>query len=186
LLKNFLYDDRSLLIEIRTGNIKAFEVLYNKYADKLYFFLFGYTKSHPETEEILQNIFLAVWENRSNLNESYNLKNYLYTIAVNKAFNYLKHKAIHQAYSGYFSVAENDHDNHTEKELLFNELKENIENILDSMPDQQSRIFRMSRFDGYNNKEIATRLGISVRTVENQIYRALQILREKLSQKYSF
>jgi len=172
-----------LLIEIRSGNIKAFEVLYNKYADKLYFFLLGYTKSHYETEEILQNIFITIWENRNELNESYNLKNYLYKIAVNKAFNYLKHKAVQQAYINYFSKCESAQDNYTEKEFMHNELKENIEYILDNMPDQQRQIFIMSRFEGYNNKEIAGKLGISVRTVENQIYRALQILRSKLSDK---
>jgi RNA polymerase sigma-70 factor (ECF subfamily) len=181
----FAYDDKSLLYQIRDGSIKAFEILYNKYSRRLYFFILSYAKSHADTEEIVQSSFISVWENRHRLDESCQLKNYLYTIAVNKVLNYLKHQAIHQSYIEYSLIHKIILDDQTEKEVLYNELQENVDRVLEILPDQQKNIFRMSRLEGFTNKEIALKLGLSVRTVENQIYRALQYIRLKLAGKYS-
>ena len=179
------YDDKSLLYQIRDGSVQAFEILFNKYSRKLYFFIMRYTKSHADTEEIVQSSFISVWENRHRLDESFQLKNYLYTIAVNKVLNFIKHQAIHQRYIEHSLVHKSISDDQTEKEILYNELQENVDRVLEKLPDQQKEIFRMSRFDGFTNKEIAIKLGLSVRTVENQIYRALQTIRIKLTGKYS-
>ena len=144
-----------------------------------------YAKSHADTEEIIQSSFISVWENRHRLDESCQLKNYLYTIAVNKVLNFIKHQAIHQSYienSHYHAVISDDL---TEKEVLYSELQENVARVLEKLPDQQKDVFRMSRFEGFTNKEIALKLGLSVRTVENQIYRALKSVRLKLAGKYN-
>jgi len=179
------YDDKSLLCQIRDGSIKAFEILFNKYSRRLYFFVLSYTKSQADTEEIVQSSFISVWENRNRLDESFQLKNYLYTIAVNKVLNFIKHQATHQRYVEYSFIHKSISDDQTEKDVLYNELHENVDRVLEILPDQQKDIFRMSRFDGFTNKEIAIKLGLSVRTVENQIYRALQTIRIKLAGKYS-
>jgi RNA polymerase sigma-70 factor (ECF subfamily) len=181
----FIYDDKSLLIQIRNGNIKAFESIFNKYSTRLYFFVLGYLKSHADTEEIIQNCFLSLWENKHGLDESCSLKNYMYTMAVNKVFNFLKHKAVHQNLMDYTFLHETENVYQTEKDILYNELKENVDYVMEKLPEQQKEIFRLSRFEGFTNKEIAGKLGLSVRTVENQIYRALLTIRMKLSNKYS-
>ncbi|MBN1416674.1 MAG: RNA polymerase sigma-70 factor [Bacteroidales bacterium] len=181
----FSYDDKSLLVQIRKDNIKAFEILYNKYTAKLYFFIFGYVNSHADTEEIVQNSYLMVWEHRHHLDESCSLKNYLYTIAVNKVYNFLKHQAIQHNYKEYSIMHDTLLDDQTEKEILYNDLKKNINHLLQRLPEQQKNIFRMSRIEGFSNKEIASQLGLSVRTVENQIYRALQTIRLDLSNTYT-
>jgi RNA polymerase sigma-70 factor (ECF subfamily) len=180
----FSHDDKSLLVQIRSDNIKAFEILYNKYIAKLYFFILGYVKSHADTEEILQSSYLMVWEHRHHLDESCSLRNYLYTIAVNKVFNFLKHQAIHRNYVEYSMMHNTLLDNQTEQEILYDDLKKNIDQVLQKLPEQQKNIFRMSRIEGFSNKEIASQLSLSVRTVENQLYRALQTIRMSLSTKY--
>lgn len=158
--------------------MRAFEVIFNKYSKKIYFFVLGYLKSHEETEEIVQSSFLSLWENRFRLDESSSLKNYLYTIAVNKVFNFLKREVLSKKYLE--SINEIDEENPTEKEIYFNEFNAKLETILNRLPEQQRQIFILSRFDNLSNKEIAKKLQLSVRTVENQIYRALKIIKKKL------
>ena len=132
----FIYDDKSLLIQIRNGNIKAFESFFNKYSARLYFFVLGYLKSHADTEEIIQNCFLSLWEIKNSLDETCSLKNYLYTMAVNKVFNFLKHKAVHQKFREYNLLHETDNIYQTENDVLYNELKDNLDYVREKLPEE--------------------------------------------------
>jgi RNA polymerase sigma-70 factor (ECF subfamily) len=108
------------------------------------------------------------------------VKSYIYRSAVNYIFNYLKKRAIRAR----FIEAELNKDevlsNETWDQVLFHELEKSVSQIIEKLPPQQQKIFRLSRFDGLSHERIAKELDLSVRTVENQIHRALSIIKNKL------
>ena len=87
---------------------------------------------------------------------------------------------VEKKYATNYSVQNSVSDNSTQKQIFFNDLKTSLNRIVDKLPEQQSRIFKLSRFDGFSNKEIATKLGISLRTVENLLFRASKFVKKQL------
>jgi RNA polymerase sigma-70 factor, ECF subfamily len=176
-----LHSDLSLVINLRNGDKKAFEAIFNKYKLKLYYYALSYLQSKEEAEEVVQNAFIALWEHRQTLNELLSIKNYLYKSVVNHIYNHLKHEAVRQRYMDYTSKTMVEADEHVENEIIYNDLEKNLTSLIGYLPPQQQTIFKMSRFDGLSHAEIAEKLGLSVRSVENQVYRALKYLKENLS-----
>ena len=97
----YSYSDFSLIRKLKKGNKKAFEIIFHKYKEKLYFFALEYINDVTETEDIIQVVFISLWEHRQYLNETRSLKNYLYKSVVNTIYNHFKHKAIQQKYLDY-------------------------------------------------------------------------------------
>jgi RNA polymerase sigma-70 factor (ECF subfamily) len=173
-----------LVRRLRKGDKQAFELIFNRYKEQLYFFTQGYLHSSTDSEEIIQNVFLSLWESRDSLKEELSLKSFLYKITVNNIYNYLKHKAIEHKYLEYISVQEIKLEDNSEESIIYNDLKKNIDQLINDLPSKQQLIFKLSRKEGLSHNEIAVRLGLSVRSVENQLYRALKHIREKLKNEY--
>ncbi len=177
-------DNASLVRRLRQGDVKSFELIFNKYKEKLYYFVLGYVHSPQETEEILQNLFIALWENRQNLNEDQSVKSYLYKAVINKVYNYFKHEAVQKKYFEHLSRQFRDEEDQLLKALYYDELKDSIKSLVESLPERQRLIFRLSRNLGLSHQEIADYLGLSVRSIENQVYRALKCLKENLGEEH--
>jgi len=94
----YSHSDFHLTRKLKKGDIQAFEAIFNKYKEKLYFFVQGYLHAASETEEVIQNVFISLWEKHETLNEKLSLKSYLYKAVVNSIYNYFKHQAVHQKY----------------------------------------------------------------------------------------
>jgi RNA polymerase sigma-70 factor, ECF subfamily len=177
-----LYSDLRLVNMLKNGDRNAFEVIYNKYKSKLYYFAFRYIHSSAEAEEIIQNTFISLWEHRHLLDESLSIKNYLYKIVVNHVFNYLKHEAVRQKHIDYTLLHQTeDTKESVDDAIIYDDLKKNIDELIQYLPPMQRMIFKMSRIDGFSHLEIAKKLDISLRSVENHMYRALKFLKEKLN-----
>ncbi len=181
---NSVIDDRSLILELRKGDKKAFEIIFNRYNEKLYFFALGYLHSSSEAEEVIQQVFVSLWENRSTLIEVFTLKDYLYKAVINKIYNYFKHQAVRQRYQNHMVTQESLEDDHSQQSIYFNDLKGTLDNLIEELPVRQQQIFRLNQQEGLSHYEIATRLGLSVRSVENQIYRAMKYIKENLNKEY--
>lgn len=179
-----LNNDVELIRRLKLGEIKAFEVVYNKYKSKLYFFAFSYLKSHAETEEVVQNTFISLWEHRNSIEETLSFKSYLYKITVNKIYNQLKHLAVQKKYEEFILQHDTVEDDCTEKDLDRRELEQTLNSIVSKLPEQQKKVFRMSRVNGLSHEEIAVELNISIRSVENHIYRAIKSIKESLKPEY--
>jgi RNA polymerase sigma-70 factor (ECF subfamily) len=170
--------------DIRSGNIKTFEEVFVNYFPFLQKFAEGYVSNKDEASDIVQSVFLSVWEKRDILKEDTNLNNYLITLTKNKCLNVIKHlKARHtylqnQSYNvnelllNYYAL-----ENLNEDKLVLNELTKVIEDAINSLPGQCKEIFMMSRFDNMKYHEIADKMGISVKTVEKKMSISLEILR---------
>lgn len=175
-----LHSDLSLVLSLKHGDKKAFEAIFNKYNSKLYFYALGYLQSKEEAEEVVQNAFVSLWEYRQMLNELLSLKNFLYKCVVNHIYNHLKHEAVHKKYLAHTLSVQDEADEQMEDEILHNDLQRNLNSLIEYLPPQQQVIFKMSRIEGLSHSEIAQKLGLSIRSVENQVYRALKFIKENL------
>lgn len=172
--------DNILAARIRHDDKIAFKAIYDRYNKKIYFYSLKYLGNSSEAEELVQSVFINVWENRGSLDPDNSIKNYIYKSAVNYIYNYLKKKAIRARFIESQIGKGETLSNLTYEEVFFHDLEKSINSIVGSLPSQQQKIFELSRYEGLTNKEIAGKLDISVRTVENQMYRALKIIRDSL------
>ncbi len=172
--------DNLLVTRIRQNDKDAFKLLYDRYNKKIYFFSLKCLSNNVEAEELVQSVFVNVWENRENLDATISVKNYIYKAAVNYIYNYLKKKAIRARFIESEINKGEVHSNHTYEQVFFHDLERSINSIVDILPSQQQKIFQLSRYEGLSHREIAKKLDLSERTVENQIYRALKIMKNIL------
>lgn len=173
-------EDSFLVLKIQEDNYEAFEALYTRYNKKIYSFSYQYLKNHSQTEELLQSVFVSLWDHRKSLNESLPVSSYIYRCASNKIYDYLRQKYAHNKYVEHQKINAVNEENNTINDIYFNDLKESIDSIVDTLPPRQKNIFFLSRYRYLNNKEIAKQLNISVRTVETQIYKVIKTIRKKL------
>jgi RNA polymerase sigma-70 factor (ECF subfamily) len=173
--------------DIQTGNIKTFEEVFVNYYPFLQKFAEGYVNSKDDASDIVQSVFLSVWERKEKLKEDTNLNNYLITLTKNQCLNYIKHLKAKQTFLQNQSYNVNELllnyyalENLNENKLILNELSTTIEAAVNSLPGQCREIFIMSRFENMKYHEIAEKLGISVKTVEKKISISLEILRTVL------
>jgi RNA polymerase sigma-70 factor (ECF subfamily) len=181
--KRFLNSDPSLVRRLKENDKPAFELIFNKFSRKLYYFTLGYVHSQVESEEIIQNVFISLWENRDMLSDAFPIQNYLYKVTVNHIYNYFKHQLVRRRYVENMILEGTDIDQEPVQDIFANDLGEMVNKIIGELPKRQQVIYRLSRVDGLSHAEIAQRLELSVRSVENQIYRALKYIREKLNKE---
>lgn len=173
--------------DIRSGNIKTFEEVFVNYFPFLQKFAEGYVSNKDEASDIVQSVFLSVWERKERLKEDTNLNNYLITLTKNQCLNFIKHLKAKQTFLQNQSYNVNELllnyyalENLNEDKLILNELSKVIEDAINSLPGQCKEIFMMSRFDNMKYHEIADKMGISVKTVEKKMSISLEILRTVL------
>ncbi len=172
--------EKKMIIDITNGDEKAFEALFKTFFAELCFYAVRFVEDMENAEEIVQDIFFNIWNNRAKLNVNTSIKSYLYATVRNTCLNLIKHKKVENKYREYFSrklqADELDEANWIEN----NDLETKILSTIDKLPTQRQKIFKMSRFEEMSYKEIAAKLGLSVKTVENQMGSALKFLRKEL------
>lgn len=168
-----------ILKEIAAGNVKAFEQLFFSYQPRLVYFLVGLTHDKEVSRDISQDLFLSLWKDREKLKDVRSFSSYLFQMARFTVYDYFDRLAVSEKYSNEFlleaSVSQSD-----EEALFARELQSIISHTVERMSPQRKLIYQMSREQGVSNDEIATRLNISKRTVENHMTAALAILRKIL------
>ncbi len=170
-------DDRQLVSRLKVGDKKAFEEIFRKYREKIYYFAIRYYNSAEDVENVVQDVFIKLWDERAGVKEELSLNNYIYTIAKNHLFNLQRKKINEKAYRSYIV----DHLVQTpnlEDELIYADLKESIDKIIDDLPAQRKKVFMMGNMEGLSNKEVASLLKLSIRTIEVHKSLALQTLRK--------
>jgi RNA polymerase sigma-70 factor (family 1) len=172
--------EQSYLDEIRRGDAVAYEQVFRKYYADLCRYAFSILKKQDESEDLVQQVFINFWENREKTIITGALKNYLFRSVHNHCLNSLKHDKVKAGYVRHSSFFEMHYELAADEQVQENELAERIEAAIDDLPPECARIFRMSRVEEMKYKEIAEQLQLSVKTVENQIGKALKLLRVSL------
>ena len=161
-----------------------FEKLYKLYYPKMFAFAKNYVPANEDAENIVQDVFLTLWERKEEIEISFTLTTYLFTLVKNRCLNFLRHKLIEEEYNSQmkeeigfnlYALEAIDYSYQSEEEL-----QEIIRRALDTLPERCREVFIKSRIEGLKYKEISDELGISVNTVENQMVTALKILRVAL------
>jgi RNA polymerase sigma-70 factor (family 1) len=173
--------DEQLLDNIAASDPLAFEELYNRYASLLYKYAAARV-AHPEdAEEIIQNLFLWLWEKREELIHVYPVKPYLYGAVRHRVADHLAHRAVRHKYRQHILAFERTSDNTTEAIMNVNDLEAIIEQRIATLPANCQTAYRLSRQEQLSIVEVAKRMKLSTGTVENYITQALKQLRTLLT-----
>lgn len=179
-MKAFQADD-ILVLNLQNGDVRAFDLLYEKYAGRLYGFSIKYLKSKTETEELVQSVFLKIWENHKNLKKESSFKSYLFTIAYHEICNTFRRRCQLKKFIGEQLIDKTDFTVETEEQIDFHSVLAQVVKIIAHLPERQKTVFLKKRMEGKSSKEIAEELGISVGTVDNYISDSLKYIRKNLA-----
>ena len=160
---------------------QAFEQVFKSNFKSLHAYAFTIVKDEIMAEEIVQNVFCRLWEKKHKVEIQTSLGAYLYRSVYHESLNYLKHLKVRAAYNSYAQSAVKNEVDNAEKRMLLGDLEKKLTIALGELPEQCRTIFQMSRFEELKYQEIADRLGLSVKTIENQMGKALRLLRLKLA-----
>lgn len=160
---------------------KAFEQMFKAHYKELHSYANVMLRDEDTAEEIVQSMFLKFWEKRELLNVQTSIKAYLYKCVYNDSLNYLKHQKVKTKYQDFAAYTMNDHHEAASSRLELTELQYKLQEALNELPEHCRTIFQMSRFEELKYREIAEQLDLSIKTVENQMGKALKILRLKLA-----
>lgn len=186
-------DDKRLLEEFRNNNLEAFEQFFKANQPPLVAYANKFLNDWEASRDIVQEVFLSLWENKDKNSINTSLRAYLFTSVRNQCVNTIKHKIVVQKHSdstlaqlrelelNYYGS-----ENETHLRLFENEIGKKIEETISDLPEQCRITFELSRFEGLKSQEIAKKMEVSVRTVETQIYRALKVLKESLKDYLTF
>lgn len=176
-----MLNDLLTLAKIREGNIKAFEDVFRRYYSPLCFYAAGITGSIEAAEEIVEELFYRFWKEREELPIFRSLKSYLYVAVRNRSLQYCEHREVKDRYRDFvLSRAKDTPGSDPQEQMEYRELQELIDATLARFPERRLRIFRMHRMEGRKYTEIASRLSLSVKTVEAEMTKALKTLRTEI------
>ncbi len=164
----------------KTLDLETFELVFHHFYPRLVAFAIRFVADENEAKDIVQECFVNFWEKRSEFSSDA-VSSLLFTMVRNACLNWLKHRAVVENYQtdyieksrGEEQLYNVDFLMNADKTLLYEELKEEINRVLNSLPERCRLVFRMSRFEGLKNREIAERLNISSTAVEKHISKAL-------------
>tara|TARA_R110002050_G_scaffold84104_8_gene179704 strand:- start:25594 stop:26199 length:606 start_codon:yes stop_codon:yes gene_type:complete len=170
-----------LLLLLKEGNMVAFDTIYEKYCRRLFGFVVRYVKLESEAEEIVQDVFVRLWENREKINVYSSFESYLFTISYNSAISLLRKRIHEKKYLEHLKYIQQEHNAPSlTDELYFNELNSKIQSLLSDLTPRQKEIYQLSREEGLTHDEIAKKLGISTNTVKNHMVSVLSFLRSNM------
>lgn len=180
-------EDECIYNAIRKGNIKAFERFYLKYQPRLFAYGVCILNDEDTTKDVVQDAFISFFENREQILTDYSVTAYLFKIFQGKCNRYFRKKAIETTFSHLsqpkmheIEISYYDPDDSILSSIYVHDVETLYEKAVDKLPEKCREVFVLSKQENLKSGEIAVKLGLSVRTVENQIYKAIHIVREEV------
>jgi RNA polymerase sigma-70 factor (ECF subfamily) len=174
-------EEQLILQQIRAGDEIAFEKLFHLFYERLSRYAWSMLDDKDAAEEIVQDVFVKFWENRASTEIHTALRPYLFKTVHNRCLNVIRHLNVRADYQKEQAYVESTIQWSVNDQLNEKELRQRIALAMEKLPPECRKVFRLSRFEELSYKEIAEFLDISVKTVENQMGKALRIMRVELS-----
>jgi RNA polymerase sigma-70 factor (family 1) len=171
--------EAELISNVKAGTAVAFDKLFEIYSHKLYYFAFSILKSKEDAEDVVQHTFFKVWEKRGSINDNLAFKSFLFTIAYNISIDLFRAKLKEKGYRERISIQASSNYN-LEERIEFGDLLDRINQIANDLPPRKKEIYQLSRVHHLSYSEIAEKLNISVKTVENGIGYSLKFIKTRL------
>ena len=177
--KKLYISDEQLIPAVRRGDHYAFDQMFHKYGPSLFSFVVSVLKDESDAEEVVQDVFLKIWEKRKDLDSSLSFKSYLFTIALNATKNRYRKKLQAEKYKQDLALELNRNQTSDLDAIEYRNLLDYVDKIIEKLPPSRREIFILSKKDGLKNPEIAKLLNISEQTVKNQLVSAMKFLRSE-------
>lgn len=171
--------EAKLVSDVKAGMASALDKLFKIYYHKLFYFAFSILKSKEDAEDVVQHTFFKVWEKRENINDNLAFKSFLFTIAYNFAIDILRARLKEKGYRESI-LAKATSNYNLEERIEFGDLLDRVNQIAKNLPPRKREIFHLSRVNNLSYIEIAEKLNISVKTVENGIGYSLKYIKTHL------
>ncbi len=167
--------EAALVKRLKEGDIQAFNQLFETYSRRLYAFGLKYMKSEADAEGLVQDVFLKIWRNHVRLDHEKNFQAYIFTIAFNQIKRHFQLRSIYleECQAGTTEQV----DSSVERSITYQSVLDHISVLLERLPPKKQKIFNLSRFEGKSAQEISKQLGISPKTVDNQVSEVIAFLR---------
>jgi len=174
--------ERTVVDGVRNGSYKDFQSLYEKYAPILHPFVYGLTRSQSITNDIVQDTFIKIWVNRTQIEPTLSFKSYLFKIARNQVIDEFRRKMSNPLFEDYLLYCESPElsDSPTDKGIDYDEFILRLEIAKSKLQPRQREIFELSKEQGLPAKEIAQKINVTEQSIYNQLSLSLQILREEM------
>jgi len=174
-------NDTVLIHRLQKRDEAVFEQVFKSNYKNLHAYAFSILKDEADAEEMVQSVFYKLWERSEHLSISGSITAYLYRAVHNESLNYLKHLSVRSKHRMYVSHKTDDGSDEGTSRVQTKELEDRIHQAMNELPEQCRTIFQMSRFEELRYREIAEKLHLSVKTVENQMGKALKFMRARLA-----
>ncbi len=173
--------NNELILQLKSGDMVAFNTIYDKYCYKLHEFVLMYLKQEEDAEEIVQEVFVKIWESRSKIDIYLSFEAFLFTIAYNATISLLRKRVNENKSREYLkSLQQIDSAEQVIDLIHYNELNQKVQSLLNQLTQRQKEIFILSREEGLSHKEIANKLNISESTVNNHLVTTLKYLKSNI------
>jgi len=174
--------EQQVLAAIKESNESAFEMLFKTYYTPLCRYAYTFLRDQQESEEVVQKAFLGIWDKRKSLVIQTSAKAYLFRMVRNGCLNVIKHDRVKTKHARAELAGGEPSLENASQPLVATELEHKISVAIQALPEQCRIVFQLSRFEELSYAEIASQLNVSVKTVENQIGKALKIMRQQLKE----
>ncbi len=169
---------------VKNGDMAAFDLVYRAYSKRLYRFVYGIIKTEIDAEEIVQEVFVKIWESHEKIDNFALFDSYLFTIAYNSTISLIRKKLSEKKYIQYIkSLQIPPQQKSAEINSDFEILSEKVNKLIGKLPPRQKEVFKLHRENELTYRQIAEKLDISVNTVENHMSKALKFLRNNLNKE---
>lgn len=176
------YNLNTVLQNLANDDKKALEELFNYYYPRLYQFSKSFLKLEDGIDDILQEVFVKIWQNRRNIRSAETFSPFIFTMTRNLLLNELRSRLSKQKIKDEIIKLSVSEEYHSFEKMEYGELKETVDQIVTNLPEKQREVFLLSRYEGLSHKEIAEKLQISTKTVEYHISQSISTIKNKLDQ----
>lgn len=173
--------DKKIIKRFKEGDVEAFDTIYHQFSKKLLHFALGLVKNEDVAKDLVQEVFVNLWEKRGQVDPDLNVDNYIFTITYNSIRKYFRKKSIETKVIDQLLKDSPEIIQGADGPVIYNELFELASKTIEDLPPRRKAVYKLSKLEGKKIKEIAAELNISTRTAENHLAKALKYLKEELA-----